>query len=159
MEIMKASFFSFHGFVDEWMVDNPGLLSHVANRIGYWFFLDSVVYPERVTAGQRTCLTLAWRNRGVARPYVEMRHEIRLNGADGVHDLAAQGADCRTWPGDASVLDDVWFDVPRHLPEGVYSVGVRLRTIRGETVRVAIADELRDADGFYAVGSFHVRQG
>ena len=159
IEIMKASFFSFHGFVDEWLVDNPELLSSVANRIGYWFFLDAVVYSERVFAGERTCMTLAWRNRGVAQPYIEMRHEIRLNGADGVHNLAAQGTDCRTWRGDASVLDDVWFDVPRHLPEGVYSVGVRLRTIRGETVRVAIADELRDADGFYVVGSFHVRRG
>lgn len=63
-----ATYAGFHGYITKWWPENKHFHCYVANRLGYWYFLDSFSLPPAM-AGKKAYLTLNVRNEGFARAY------------------------------------------------------------------------------------------
>ena len=74
----KATFAGFHGYPRPWLEKEPYLTAYIANRLGYWYFLDGIELPV-IRKGENT-LTMFWDNRGWSQAYY--RYELRLRLVD-----------------------------------------------------------------------------
>lgn len=150
-----ATWVSFHGYADEWLGDNPRLAREVANRVGYWLFVDDAAV--RVGGGE-IALRVNWRNAGTAtvyRPYqLEVRLEGPVNRTLNFGDAELEGIDA-----DGGLLTtSLTRALPPDVTPGTYRASARLVDVEdtGRTVDVALATEGIDDDGFWEIGEVEV---
>lgn len=159
LELTHCTWTGWHGNAQDWLRDNPALTAEVANRVGYWYFLESANVPECCRAGDGLNLELRWRNRGVAPAYRHYPLQVRLAGPGGHVELATHGSDNRRWLPDA--LDQVYNDsvtaaVPAGLAPGDYLLSVRLIAEDAGGLRpvlLALGARRREQEGWYAIGA------
>ena len=150
-----ATWVSFHGYADEWLADNPRLAREIANRVGYWLFVEDAA----VTASRgEVTLVVDWRNAGTATVYYPYTLELRLSGPvdrtlslgeAGLMGIDADGGRLRSTAARA---------LPTDIVPGTYAASVRLVDAddTGEVVDVALGADQLDADGFWSVGELVV---
>lgn len=131
----------------EWKKD----FDEFQTRMGYRFILRRLEYPRAVKPGTMAEVHMWWLNAGVApvyQPY-ELAMQLKSATASAVVKLPA---DVRTWlPGDAVFDGSVY--VPQMLPPGSYRLRVALLDPRTEQPAIRLANEGREADGWYDFGS------
>ncbi len=162
LELTHATWNGWHGWAADWLKDNPDLTAEIANRVGYWYFLESVDLPVDIAPGATLKMACCWRNRGVAPAYRQYPLQIRLRGPGGERILTTSGSDNRLWRPDSqdNVLhEQITTTLPADLAPGDYELALRLSTqdVLGERpIRLALRAERRDADGWYAIGRLSV---
>ena len=145
-----ATWVGYHGYADEWLSENPALAAELANRVGYWLFVDGAAVR---TDGRTLRATLDIRNAGWAPLYNDVQVEARLVGPTGrtvaLGTAGLAGVDSEEVRGVA--LDR---ELPPHVAAGRYEV--RLRFVdaggSGRVVDVALGPDWVDAEGFWEVG-------
>jgi hypothetical protein len=124
-------------------------------RMGYRLVLRRFEYPKEAQPGTMIPVSMWWLNAGVAPPYrpFELGLELRSAATAQVIHVAA---DLRTWlPGDAIWEGGVY--VPETLAPGEYRVRLAVLDPRTGQPAVRLAIEGRDDDGWYGLGTLHVR--
>ena len=146
-----ATWVSFHGYADEWLADNPQLAREIANRVGYWLFVDDA---EVRVAGDEIALRVQWRNAGTATVYHPYELELRLEGPVdrtlSFGDAGLTGIDAD----DGRLTSRLARALPPDITAGTYRASARLVDVgdTGRTVDVALAAEELDGNGYWAVG-------
>ncbi len=124
-------------------------------RMGYRFILRRLEYSKVTQPGTMMPVHMWWLNAGVAPIYAEYGLVMQLQSAQGSADLRIP-VDVRKWlPGDA-VYDGTVY-VPAELADGVYQVRIAMLDPRTGKPAIRFANEGRQEDGWYAMGSLTVQ--
>ncbi len=67
MELEHATYIGFHGYLGDWLKDNPELTNELLNRCGYWYFPKSVKISD--AGNQNIQFEIEWLNKGIAPAY------------------------------------------------------------------------------------------
>lgn len=152
-----GTFLGFHGFAREWLAENLDVAHRLANLCGYWYFLKGLECAPVAAPGSALAITLLWENHGVAASYYRFALTIRLTNIDEptlFFDMDAMQSDNRKWLAQMVTAERLNICLPKNIPSGQYSIGVRLSEKCGEKMRMielGLNDVLRDAGGFYTV--------
>jgi len=141
-----CTFAGFHGYPRPWLDKYPDLTEYCANRLGYWYFLESAVLPTmKIGCSNRVELRLS--NRGFSRAYWPYKAKIRFAGEGIVKDFCLP-IDNRTWePGE---IKENFFIRPESVKPGQYEVQFGL--FEGEhSIELGMKKE-SEIDGFYYIG-------
>jgi hypothetical protein len=154
---IKATYFSFHGSIWQWLVDNPDLTKEIANKVGYWYFPTKISAPKEGKRGEKLELSFNVENRGVARAYNEYDLVVKLvNHKNETIEIVTNGKNT-SWLPNAVTTSNYTLDIPSNLKADYYNLKVGLRTKLGQQVYFALNDDATDADGFINIGEFILR--
>ncbi|MCK0147216.1 beta-galactosidase [Arenibacter sp. F26102] len=67
MKLIHPTYIGFHGYLREWLADNPELTLELLNLSGYWYFPQSI-YTTNYVDGELS-FEITWENKGVAPAY------------------------------------------------------------------------------------------
>ncbi|MFW5831876.1 MAG: hypothetical protein ACOCVA_06470 [Prolixibacteraceae bacterium] len=67
LKIMHTTYIGYHGYVEEFLTDNPDLAEELLNLCGYWYFPKSVHIAE--FDDDNLSFEIEWLNKGVAPAY------------------------------------------------------------------------------------------
>jgi len=104
----KATYAGFHGYPRPWLEQFPALTEYIANRLGYWFFVEGLRMTTLIS-GCQNVVEVYFKNRGYSRCYYDYDLKLRLiNKETGeVHEYNAADADCRRWMPEETVKEAV----------------------------------------------------
>lgn len=158
MEALKnagASYAGFHGYVSQWYEKYPAVHSYIANRLGYWYFIDGFTLPDLIP-GTRAVLSLDIRNGGWAKAYHNYEARVMLEAEDGtVYLVPCTGCDNTRWLPGENVTEHLKLDLSGVAKPGTYTL--RFGLFWGERpIRLGLKQELY-ADGFYRLGKVTVQ--
>lgn len=76
VKLIRPTFVGFHGYLDEWLKDNPDFTVEILNMCGYWYFPVSM----EITQSKKGKLSfwIEWLNKGVAPAYTSYQLQGRL---------------------------------------------------------------------------------
>lgn len=154
LDLMHASYFSFHGYARDWYAENAELADELANKCGYWYFLESVSVSCEIQSGADFELGFKWINRGVARAYHRYSLSVRLEGENGSFTAEAKNSDNRKWLPYQTTGEVVSVSMPKPVPSGAYKLKIRLDCTengRSVPIKIALKKELLDSNGYYTV--------
>lgn len=150
-----ATWVSFHGYADEWLGDNPALAREIANRVGYWLFVEDA--SARVS-GRELSVRVDWRNAGTATVYEPYALELQLAGpvgrtvplgSAGLEGIGANGG---------RLASRLTRELPPDIPAGTYAARLRLVDAddTGRLVDVALRASDLDEGGLWDIGELVV---
>ncbi|MCZ2153672.1 MAG: DUF4832 domain-containing protein [Bryobacterales bacterium] len=124
-------------------------------RLGYRYSLRRVEYPRQATAGTPFLLKTLWLNDGVAPVYDRYRVELEL-ASEQENVRVMLPIELTEWgPGDWIYEGPVL--LPGNLPAGHYALRIAILDPASGKPAIQLANEGRDADGWYEVGSIELR--
>ncbi len=152
VEKSRCTYLGYHGEAAKYLSENPDYVREMANKLGYWFFVDELVLDTGSGA-----VEIAWDNRGAARAYEPYKIFLKFKSAGGKFEktLRVKGADvCKLHSGKTrqSCFVDFGF-----LPRGEYEIYIgMLKTFKNgakpRPIELGFKESLRGADGFYRLG-------
>ncbi len=147
----QCTFLGFHGRAKEFMDDNPDYAREMANKLGYWLFINGVGFDK--SKGE---FEVVWDNRGVARPYKPYKVYFKFGRVEGGFEktVLLKDADVRELlPG---ITAKKYRPDISDIPEGLYELSICIRReIEGKPARIVelgFKESLRGGDGFYRLG-------
>ncbi len=159
VEDLHPTWVTVHHWPREWLEENRELAGQLANRMGYWFMLKTVVYPGVVKRGSQFIIQMNWENRGVAPIYKNYPVAISLKNRDGAEVFRAvhPTIDIRSWmPTRVSVNNLRWI-IPGDVPAGKYLLRVGLvDAIESLAGSIKLGSEGEEEDMFYRVGEIEI---
>jgi Beta-galactosidase len=75
VKIIKATYVGYHGYLEEWLQDNPKFTTEILNLCGYWYFPKSVSTNFKNGSLQ---FQINWLNKGVAPAYKVFQLRAKL---------------------------------------------------------------------------------
>ena len=151
-----ATYAGFHGYEDKWLERAEYLNDYLANRLGYWFFIDGVDigYP---TSGTAETAKVRISNRGYAKCYNQYDLKLRARSSDGkLYPLNCKYPDSTRWERECVSVECIKLDF-FGVPAGEYTLDIGL--FFGETpIKLGIKENLKTEDGYYGVFNFSVNE-
>lgn len=139
-----ATYAGFHGRVYDWYEKHNYFHDHLANLLGYWYFIDGVTLPQ-LKEGMNGKLSLRVSNRGFARGYHDYELRVRIGGKL----VAAVPAANRNWLPERVVEMPVSIET-KGLPAGDY--GVEIGLFEGERpIQLGLKETAKREGGYYEI--------
>ncbi len=156
LKIMHATYIGYHGYLEEWLADNPDLTAELANRCGYWYFPVKALVPERFKKGENI-LSMEWLNKGVAPAYrnfgLTLRFDPEKPGSR--FDILIENSGNMAWLPGKKQNEKYVINIPPNTPKGRYKLSFKLVDIVDENTRdiqTGINEKLIDNQGFVYLG-------
>jgi len=150
---VHATYAGFHGLPRPWLSKYPYLTEYLANRLGYWFFINGLRLTS-LHAGCQNRIDLYFENRGFARAYHPYTFKLRLvDSNDQVVLETLPAVDCRRWLPGESVREAVTLNLT-DCKSGRYSLQCGLFD-SDRPVLFGMQPELY-REGFYALSDIEV---
>ena len=144
-----ATYAGFHGYEDKWHDKCPYISDYIANRLGYWYFIDGVDLGTP-SSGAREVARVYIRNKGYSKCYHQ--YDLRLRLADGkgnYYALNSSFPDSRSWEAESLSEETLLLDY-RNVPSGNYTLELGL--FDGDrAVKLAISSERICEGGYYSL--------
>jgi hypothetical protein len=123
-------------------------------RMGYRFLLRRLEYPKSIKTGSMMPIHMWWLNAGVAPIYRQYTLAIELRSSTGSVMLPVP-ANLKEWlPGDAVVDRSLY--IPDELADGTYSFRVAILDPETRRPAIRLANQGRQDDGWYDMGSITI---
>lgn len=154
-----ATYAGFHGYVHPWIDDNYYVTQYLANRLGYWYIINSISHNDVMWPGVKSVIILEIENMGFAQSYHKYTLEAKLtsleNGSEYV--FASDSFDNRLIEADSKAQAKICASLPENAQAGKYTVSVRMRE-NDTVIKLALKEEYEDRDGFYLLSEVLVKQ-
>ncbi len=156
LETMHATYIGYHGYVEDWLADNPELTGELANRCGYWYFPVKALVPEKFKRGENG-LSIEWLNKGVAPAYKNFSLALRFEAEkpENSFDLLIENSANMTWLPGVSRLEKYAVNIPSKTPKGRYKLSFKLLDRTNEEkqdIQIGISEKIIDNQGFVNLG-------
>lgn len=145
-----ATFSGFHGDVLEWYNNHSYFHNHIANLLGYWYFVEGITIPENIYEGMNSNIILQLNNKGFAKCYYEYDLKVRIN-----ENIVA------TIPkANRNLLPEKPVDLhipikTKDLTAGEY--GIEIGIFEGnQAIKLAIKEESKRDGGYYEIATIKI---
>lgn len=144
-----ATYAGYHGYEDEWYEKTEYLTDYIANRLGYWFFIDGIDVGTP-TAGATEMAKLYITNRGYSKCYHKYEMKLRLTDSQGkTYPLNSESPDLRRLNAESSTTETLRLDY-RSVPVGEYTL--ELGIFYGDRpIKLGMREEMLTNDGYYVL--------
>jgi len=161
IKVMHATYIGYHGYVEEWLEDNPELTKELANLCGYWYFPLRTEFNPELSEGENT-LSIQWLNKGIAPAYNTYGLLLRLTnmGNDQHTDVLIEDSGNENWLPDSPTVAEYTFQLPENMKAGNYFLKFKLIESSGEKylpIDLGLRKESFDPQGFVTLGSVSVK--
>lgn len=152
-----ASYCGFHGYPRPWLEKNQYMTEHLANKLGYWYFVNGAEIPECVS-GYPSVLKLYIENKGFCHAYNPYSLQLKLISDNGTEYMVFKEIGRNlAWTAESVKAETVKMDLS-NVPAGNYTLCVGLFE-DGTPIKLGMKKETLKADGFYELDSIPVRKG
>jgi hypothetical protein len=149
VKIIRPTYVGFHGYLGEWLSDNPDFTKEMLNMCGYWYFPKSVSF-----AGYKNgnlSFEIEWMNKGVARAYSSYQLRARLIPLDKTSksiDFQITDSGNKNWmPGQA--FSEKYSALLKVKPKGEFWLAIQLFDTKTEKpVEIGLEENLKKDDYF-----------
>ncbi|MBN2610567.1 MAG: beta-galactosidase [Bacteroidales bacterium] len=149
VKIMRPTYVGFHGYLGEWLSDNPDFTKEILNICGYWYFpksVNSTLYKDG-----RLSFEMEWLNKGVAPAYSVYQLRGKLMPADssaGSIDFIIENSGNKNWmPG--QIFNEKYTAILNRKPEGDYQLVIQLFDKKsGKPVEIGLSENSKDNEFF-----------
>lgn len=150
-----ATFCGFHCYPQEWVEKYPYLSKHIANKLGYWYFLNGAELPEFVS-GLPAVAKFYFENKGFAKAYNCFTLKFRLVAENGKEFEIFSSDNINTnWLAEQVYKETLKFDLS-DVPSGKYTLCVGL--FEGDLpIKMGFKKECEMDGGFYGFDTVEVR--
>lgn len=149
MKLIRPTYIGYHGYMGEWLEDNPDLTVELLNLSGYWYFPESV-NTNHYKNGELS-FEIAWRNKGVAPAYSVYKLRGKLIPDDNQTDtieFEIEDSGNKNWMPDM-VSTEKYTVTLTEKPKGDYWLAIQLFDERTETpVEIGLKNDLKRNDHF-----------
>ena len=150
-----ATYAGFHGYIEEWLEKNYFLTEYLANRLGYWYFINSISHNNCTDSGVKLRVDMEWENKGYGLCYTPYALEFRFSNSRASYQCLACDFDNMAFMSESVTPVPVWVELPGGMPAGVYDVSVRV--VEGDLpIKLGIKAEYMDSDGFYKLSQITI---
>jgi len=150
-----ATYCGFHGYPKDWVEKFPYLTEHLANKLGYWYFINGA-YIHEMVSGLKSVIDFCFENKGFSKAYNSYDFKVKLVSNEGeeypVFDKAGLNLN---WLSESIKTESVVIDL-KNVPSGEYTLCVGM--FEGETpVKFGFKKECLTTDGYYEIDSVVVK--
>jgi hypothetical protein len=161
IETMHATYIGYHGYVEEWLADNPDLTGELANFCGYWYFPVSAAFPARLHRGENG-ISFVWLNKGVAPAYhaFDLVLKFQSDNPEASFDLPAIHSGNKSWLPGIRKTENYNLSIPENAKRGRYIMKFRLEEKEGVNIRpilTGMKESATDEKGFVDLGPVTIR--
>lgn len=154
IETEHATYIGFHGYLEEYLSDNPDLVGECLNLCGYWYFPKNLtIKVARMSSFQ---FDIDWVNKGVAPAYSVYQLKGKLLNANKTGRpvyFNIQNSGNKNWLPEMTFTESYSTTFKEKL-KGTYTFSVQLfDTKSGKPVEIGLSDQLRDTEGYYQITS------
>ncbi len=158
---MHATYIGFHGYVGEYLADNPDLPGEMLNLCGYWYFPESVSYPFRFKKGENR-VALKMMNKGVAPAYKNYSLVLRFESTDPEKsfEVVIPDAGNRSWMPGETVESGYSVEIPGEAESGGYTLKFKLvknAAAGKQDVSMGVKESFLDNGGFVRIGEVKIQ--
>jgi len=151
VEIIRPTYVGWHGYLGEWLSDNPEFTTEMLNRCGYWYFPKSINVTQ--AKGHKLSFGIEWLNKGVAPAYTSYQLRGKLIPTDSKSEsieFEIEDSGNKKWmPGVVST--EKCTVTLSGKPKGKYSLAIQLFDTKWETpVDIGLMEELKN-NGYYLI--------
>ena len=116
-----ATYAGFHGYIEQWLPENKYIHSYIANRLGYWYFLDGFSMSP-VFSGRNAFLTLDVRNKGFAKAYYKYTAKALIKDNSGnLTEIKCSDIDNTAWLPEQECTSRISLDF-ENVKKGTYTL-------------------------------------
>lgn len=156
IKTMHATYIGYHGFAEEWLVDNPKLTEELTNLCGYWYFPVSIEIIE--VEKSKLSFGIKWLNKGVAPAYSAYMLIGKLKNIkypEEVITFNILNSGNRNWLPQKIVSENYTANF-NHKLKGNYKLSIQLYDSRSERiVEIGLNQELKDEAGFFTLAEIN----
>jgi hypothetical protein len=154
VKIIRPTYVGFHGYLGEWLNDNPEFTKEMLNMCGYWYFPKSI-NAIRYKSGKLS-FEIEWLNKGLAPAYSVYQLKGKLTSikmpGEPVY-LIIQNSGNKNWLPDKSYTESYSTEIKGKL-KGTYSLAIQLFDARsGRPVEIGLKEQERDSEGYYLISN------
>ncbi len=151
-----ATYCGFHCYPQEWVEKYPYLSKHIANKLGYWYFLNGAELPEFVS-GLPAVAKFYFENKGFARAYNSFTLKFKLVAENGnEYEIFSKDEINTKWNAESIVKETLKFDLSA-VPAGEYTLCIGM--FEGELpIKFGFKTECEMGDGFYGFDKVDVKE-
>jgi len=154
----RASYMGFHGYPDEWLEKYYYVTEYLANRLGYWYFINSVAHNDCALKDAPLMLEFEWENRGFAPCYTKYEMKLKFRNNDYEYICAIPEFDNTEFMEDQKYIKRYLTRIPKDMPAGIYDISVGIfEAATNTSINLAIKNEYKDQDGFYRISQIEIR--
>lgn len=151
METEHSTYIGFHGYLGEWLKDNPDLTVQLLNKCGYWYFPKSIQVTG--TTHKSINFEIEWLNKGVAPAYKAYQLRGKLVPDDNrgkTIEFIIDDSGNQNWLPDKASLQSYNAKLPKAL-SGSYTLKLQLfDKDSGRAVDIGLKENERDSGGYYS---------
>ena len=157
LKITHASYVGYHGYVEEFLADNPDLVGELLNLCGYWYFPVSASYPDKLRKGENE-IQLSWLNKGVAPAYKNFGLEFLLEAEEAKNSFSVwvENSGNKNWIPEQQIRESYALTIPEDAISGEYNLKFKLK-LEEETINIGVQPTLIDKNGFTEIGKISIK--
>ena len=160
VNLTHPSWLGFHGDIKTYYADNPAFCKEMANRVGYWYFVEYAKMPFKVSIGTSQQITIKWYNKGVAPAYHPYQLKFKFSNGNASGYFTIENSNNTAIQNDSSLIQTYTVQVPSNLSAGVNDVKIKmtddLDTKR--EVELGLESTVRDSEGYYKIGTIAIEK-
>lgn len=151
VKLIHPTYIGWHGYLGDWLNENPDLTNELLNLCGYWYFPKSVKVTQN--KGDKLAFEMEWLNKGVAPAYTAYQLRGRLipesNSAETI-DFVSENSGNKNWmPGQIST--EKFAVTLSGEPKGEYSLAIQLFDKKSENpVEIGLNENLKN-NGYFII--------
>jgi len=149
MKLIHPTYIGFHGYLGEWLNDNPDLTKELLNLCGYWYF-PKTISSTKYKNGELS-FEIEWLNKGVAPAYSIFQLKGKLMPVDTSKEsieFVIEDAGNIKWLTDQISLENYKVSIPGN-PIGEYQFAIQLYDKKSEMpVDLGLSTGIKNDDYF-----------
>ncbi len=151
VKIIRPTYIGWHGYLGEWLTDNPDFTKEMLNMCGYWYFPKSVSTTN--FRNGNLSFEMEWINKGVAPAYTTYQLKGKLipeNDSAEPIEFEIDDSGNKNWmPGQLSTAK--YKAVLSGKPTGDYQLAIQLFDKKsGKPVEIGLTENLKN-NGYYII--------
>ena len=155
VNLTHPTWLGFHGDIKSYYADNPKFCKEMANRVGYWYFVEYAEIPAKATIGTNQKITIKWYNKGVAPAYHQYQLKFKFSNGSTSGYFTIANSNNTAIQNDSMLIETYNIQVPANLNAGVNEIKIKLTDDLDtkRDVELGLSTTIKDSEGYYKIGT------
>ena len=155
VNLTHPTWLGFHGDIKSYYADNPEFCKEMANKVGYWYFVDYVAISTKAISGTNQNITIKWSNKGVAPAYHQYQLKFKFTNSNTAGYFTIANSNNIAIQNDSVLIETYNIQVPSNLKAGVNEIKIKLTDDLDtkRDVELGLSSIIKDSEGYYKIGT------